>query len=218
MKLRSIIIEGNKQDNKAEYPIRWYAHHIVQLFMYFLTEKIEIDGMTQITIVCGQHIDGINWKKGVYHNEAFDCEKFKQLSPKEKDEYFVSLIEETLIRVAQKYERDERTIEIIRATCRRIRENDYRYKIKVAKLSKMSPDKQYKTNVYRCLSYEEGEAWYLEIEDRKKNKVHVEWLTRVPDYLDKREFFKMIVWEDGCLNFYNHLRKKIHTIKVGGKE
>lgn len=135
------------------------------------------------------------------------------LSPEQEEEYILTIIECALVDIAKRSNADALTIKEIQNTSRIIRESGFYYEKKIDRLCKSSADRRYRAEIYRCLGREIGEAWRLQV-TKKGGEDYTTWITAVPDYLDRTDFFKKSKWEEDIFQIEDNLGVQTFSIKI----
>lgn len=223
MILRKIILEGDHKYEKANnmFPIRWKSHHLTELFIE-LCPKFELDGSSHLSILATRKRPEYDDKYdnfeafhvSSYYLEKEEIENLERLVGEEAEKYILNLMEEVLLYIANVSESNEEKSNIIKDAINKMKEQDLSLKKKIKKLSKMSKDRKYKAEVYRCLNRTVGEAWCVEVKYGNSHMTKMKWLTDVPDYLDRTDFFKGSRWEENKFILSNNLGKDIAIIDV----
>jgi len=217
MKLNQLIVQGNKklEKNSGLKPLFWKFHHITELFIEFLP-KIDIDGSSKIVIYAdknqqdtSKYICDKYFGVSIYYLEENQIEELKN---EQTDECMTRLVEESLIDIAKRNDVEDSIIYVIEETADKIRNLQYSTRKRITKLSKKSPCGSFRVDVYRCLSRELGESWFVEIEDKNKRLLRKQWITEVPGHLDRLDFFKKSIWEDGKFVLKDNLDKTVKCI------
>lgn len=220
MIFKMLVIEAdskNDSNNKC-VPIRWKTHHIVEMFMEFLPNVV-LDGSSKLTIYAMEKPEkeekytySSYFHVSAYYLERDKIDKLKFLEEESGDECILHIIVDTLIDIVNRHNGDEAIIRIINETAMKVRENNFKLKKMIPKLSKKSDCGQFKASVYRCLCRDLGESWCVEIKSKMHDELYIEWLTKKPGYLDRRDMFMKVRWEDGKLIFSNKINKTIASI------
>lgn len=135
------------------------------------------------------------------------------MTPEQGQEYIASLIEHVLIDIAQKADAMPSTIDQIQSATLQIRDMAFSYEKRIDKLSKASPDRRYSAQIFRCLGQNIGEAWRLEMQT-KDGVQYREWITTVPEYMDRTDFFKTAKWENGVFQITDNLGEPVITVSM----
>lgn len=205
-----ITITANSPNEFSVNPQKasYYCYDSLGVSVYYLN-NLQIDTLYQIEPYKLQEtkVDAYRRRK---QNEA---EGKLSLTLEREQEYILCLIENILIDIVKQVNGDTLTINIIQDTARKLRNMNYYYEKRVDKLCKNSLDRRYRTEIYRCLGKEIGEAWHLKIKT-KDDKQYCEWITGIPDYLNRTDFFKKARWEDGTYIINDNLKKPVITINM----
>ncbi|WP_058486941.1 hypothetical protein, partial [Defluviitalea phaphyphila] len=205
MLLRDIVLDGWHEYEKANnlFPIRWKSHHITELFLE-LCPRMELDGSTNLNIFHPKekrkhekkYVRDDYFNITTYYLEEEQMKALELLTLEEAEEYIVELLEEVLIDIVNRYDKNEEKIRIIKDTIKKMREKNFSLEKKIKKLTKVTKDRKYKAEVFRCLNKKVGEAWYVKISSSGKNKISkIKWITDKPDYLNRTRQFHKSRWE-----------------------
>jgi hypothetical protein len=87
--------------------------------------------------------------------------------------------------------------------------------IEVNKLSKITFDKKYKINIFRILNKEVGESWkYKKIDRKTKIVVEENWLKKIPDYLDRTDYYKKAEINEKEYIIYDNLSCVVYKMNI----
>jgi hypothetical protein len=214
MYLKMVTIEAS---GKAILPkgfvFRWTAHHVKEIFMELMPSKFYLDGMSKVQITCGPSGNEPKYRRilgtSEYRVEDFDFRAYHESSARERESRILDVLEKTLCSIAEKHGSDK---SVIIESAEAVRKHSFLLKKKVSKLSKSIVD--HRVNVYRHLSKEDGEAWTLEVVDKKKRIMYEEIIGKKPNYLDMRDVYKKSSIEGGNFVIYNRLGKEVYRCKV----
>ena len=214
MKLRILTIEASKIKDifPKEIPFRNFAHHIKEQFLFFLPKNVEINKSSKIEIVFGPKgneplFDNVLGSTN-YFIEEFDFKAFYELSDIEKEYIVLEKIKETLIKLSDK----KVEIEILETT-KKLYENKFNLEIEIKKLSKYLTNKKRKISIFRILNKDIGEGWkYKIIDTNTKEIIEENWMTKIPNYLDKTDYFKKSIINEDKFIIVNNLEKVVFEI------
>jgi hypothetical protein len=221
--LKKIILEGDSKYERANklFPIRWKSHYLTELFME-LCPKMELDGNGKLTIFATrnkiQNTKKYNNYKAFhvssYYLEMEQINRLERLELEEAEKYMLNIIEEVLIDIVNVFDNSEENINIIRETIKKMNEQDLSLKKKIKTLSKTSKGGKYKADVFRCLNRTVGEAWCVELKCDNSDQTKIKWLSDIPDYLDRRDYFKKSRWEDNKFIITDKLGTEVALIDI----
>ncbi|MBE5990890.1 MAG: hypothetical protein E7247_00675 [Paenibacillaceae bacterium] len=223
MLLKKIILEGDpkyEKENKL-FPIRWKSHHITELFIE-LCPELELDGNGQLTILATrnrrQNAKKYNNYKAFHASSYYlDKEQIKTLELLESEDaekYILNIIEEVLIDITNMSGKNEEKSNTIKATIKKMIDQDLSLRKKIKTLSKTSKGGKYKAEVFRCLNRTVGEAWCVQIKCGNSDQTKIQWLANIPDYLDRRDYFKKSRWEENKFIITNKLGAEVALVDV----
>lgn len=171
-RLSQLVIQGDlkTQEKNGDNVVSKQAYTAIELFMHFFP-KTEIDGAGKITIHFGpkpddkdQYFFSNHFKISYYYVDESVRNRINNLKKDEMDEFFMDVIENVLVDIAQRAG-NTKVIPVIHAAVEQSKNTEYRLLIPLKKLSKQSPDRAYKAVTYRYLS-SEGELDFIEITDK----------------------------------------------------
>ncbi|WP_058487059.1 hypothetical protein, partial [Defluviitalea phaphyphila] len=228
MLLRDIVFKGWHEYEKANnlFPIRWKAHHITELFLE-LCPRMELDGSTNLNISHPKkkrnhekkYVRDDYFNVTTYYLEEEQMKALELLTLEEAEEYIVELLEEVLIDIVNRYDKNEEKIRIIKDTIKKMREKNFSLEKKIKKLTKVTKDRKYKAEVFRCLNKKVGEAWYVKISSLGKNKISkIKWITDKPCYLNRTGKFRKSKWEGTKFIITNRLGEEVIGIDINNLE
>lgn len=217
MRLSDLTIEASDLAPKhmPGRPLRWRVHHVKEIFMASLPRGLEIDGSGKIQLSCGPRGAEPSYRQVLgtsnYFVEDFPFELFSRLPQAEADNHVLGIIEGALLDIAARHGASPATSDAIRATARVVRDMNFSAEIRVDRLSKASPNREFQAAVYRKLSPEHGEAWLCRMTNKKsKTDVIEDWMTPRPHYLDLTDYFRTSLWSDGHFVVLSRLGKEVY--------
>lgn len=221
-KLALLVIEGDRNYQKANNVI-WVnqqAFHVIEIFMFFLP-KIDLDGSSKLTIFFKKRKDseqqymqnnfqGVSW----YYVDEDEIERQRHLKREEEEEYYLSIIADTLKRIAQIDGRDDTLFKIIDETAQKVRDNNFELTLPIKKLAKSSADGQFRAYVYRHIS-NQGESWYVEMKDKNKNITRYDInLLKKPSFISQTGVFVQSKWEGKRFVISDRFERVTATVDV----
>ena len=224
MKLRTLTMEDSEMATANTppnvLPFRWLTHHVSEIYLMLLP-KIEINGSSKISIIFGQIGQEVAFDNmfGVtsYFIEDFDFKNFYSLSSHEKELVLLAELKKSLLLIANRKKENKFISDLITATADEVIRSGFNLQIPIKKLEKNSADRRFKMIVHRILNANVGEAWRCTIIDKSVSTETEMWMTEVPDYLDRTDYYKraevkgnvyMIFDNLGCLTFQTNFIKK----------
>ena len=224
MKLRTLTMEDSEMATANTppnvLPFRWLTHHVSEIYLMLLP-KIEINGSSKISIIFGQIGQEVAFDNmfGVtsYFIEDFDFKNFYSLSSHEKELVLLAELKKSLLLIANRKKENKFISDLITATADEVIRSGFNLQIPIKKLEKNSADRRFKMIVHRILNANVGEAWRCTIIDKSVSTETEMWMTEVPDYLDRTDYYKraevkgnvyMIFDNLGRLTFQTNFIKK----------
>ena len=209
--------EDEQRNDDKKYSISFQAHNIIQMFMFFLP-KVQIDGSSKISILFEKKTED---KPQYFRNDYFHISTYyvdestlniaNKISLEEKNEFFLSVIENVLSDIASKVGNNE-VIDAIHGAADRVREHNYEMILKMEKLSKGSKDRRYKAITYIKIN-SLGECAYVEIIDDKKQVQKVD-ITEPITFVSLNQIIKKCEWRDHSFVMMNNLGKELVSIDL----
>lgn len=222
MKLNMLVLEGDRGYEKLNdvIPISFQSYHISELFMHFLP-KIDLDGSSKLVIYFkekeeseAKYVCDNNFHVSWFYVDKNDLNNLKNLNKEMLNLYYLNIIADTFRYIAKQNNCNQEILTIIEETVQRVKDSEYRLTQKIKQLSRISPDKQFKANVYRHID-SQGELWYVEIEG-KNNKIKKYDIMEKPSHISKVHFYKKSQWENDKFILLNKLGQVVITIKDFG--
>ena len=190
-------------------PFRWLTHHISQIYTYFLP-KVDINGSGLITLEFGPkseldvEFDNMLGCTNVFI-ENFNFRNFYDLSLQERNFALIEEIRASLITIHKRKRNNTEVIQAITSTADKVIESGFNLDIPIKKLEKISKDKSIKIEIHRILNAEVGESWRYSIINRKDRLIIKEdWLSAVPNSLDRRDFYKKSEMKENIFRIYDN--------------
>ncbi|PBI92396.1 hypothetical protein BSF41_08780 [Flavobacterium sp. ACN2] len=198
-------------------PFRFKVYFIKEIFMAFLP-AIEINNSSKIEITFGpkgndNEFDGALGCTNVYI-EDFNFKEFYNYNLEKQQNEILEIIVFQLIKLIEKQGKNFVLTDIIRETAKRVIESKFDLKISIKRLSKITPNKLYKINVYRCLNAKVGESWICEKENRKNKLIMESLMTKVPGFLYRRDFFKVAQISNTGYIVYNRFEIAVFNLNL----
>lgn len=220
MKLKTLILQESEaaKKQKRQIPFRWLTHHLSEIYVSLLPD-ININNSSKITIEFGQQGDEVAFDAmfgctNVFV-EDFDFNKFYSSSPQERNMMLLDEITESLIAIYKRKGENTVDIQSIISTAEKVIETGFCLDTVIKKLQKTTKDKKQKIEIHRILNSEVGEAWKcLVMSDKDSFLLAEKWMTDVPDYLDRTDFFKNAEIKDGFYTIFNALGQAVFQIKI----
>jgi hypothetical protein len=176
-------------------PFHWAVHHVKEIYLKMFPKNIEVNNSSKIAIEYGPRgnepiFDNV---LGVtsYFVEDFNFDTFYKLNNNDRENMILKNINNVILDITKRTVKDKNIINEIENVANKVKENNLNMEIEVSKLSKITFDRKYKINIYRILNKEVGESWkYKKIYRKTKVVVEENWLKKIPDYLDRTDYYK----------------------------
>lgn len=137
-----------------------------------LLTPVEVNNSSKVVLSFGPKGDEVIWNGilGVSNVfiENFNFIKFYSSNLQNQQNVILEIIVNSLVKLSNN---NNVVSNIINETAKKVAEAEFNVKIKIKKLSKITPNKLYEINVYRCVNSIDGECWVCEME----NKIIKKW-------------------------------------------
>jgi len=220
-KFRDLRLEQTRESitPTKEMPFRWMVYHVKELFMEFLP-KIEINDSSVIQIDFGirgdePEFDSVLGSTNIFI-ENFDFDAFYRLDKRTQEHMILEIIVDSLCEISQRKGKDPDKINIIKEAANKVTESNFNLTKHIKRLSKKCPNKTYSINVYKCINLSCGEAWNCEIENIKSGAVTQKWMTKVPNFIDRQDWFKKITVTDTEYTVFDKFSKIVFQTNWDG--
>ena len=211
MKLNKLILQESemaRKNNTNSEPFRWMAHHVAEIYIYLLP-KININESSKITLEFGAStpndvfFDAMLGCTNVFI-EDFDFVEFYKSDTIKRDTMLVNEITKNLIRIYKRRNNREEDIQVILSTAEKVVATEFNLDIPIKRLQKKGKDK--KIEVHRILNSKVGEAWKcIVIETESPFNIREVWMTNLPNFLDRTDYFNKLELKDDRCVIYNKL-------------
>lgn len=156
------------------FPFRRTTHHVVNIFQAFLARDFTLDGssMVQITLGARRDIDPAHLQvlgTTEIYVESFDFERYHAMSPTQREEQILELIEDRLLHIASMQGVDPTPIHEAAAA---VRQNSFTLETERTKLARSLPGRRGRVRVYRQLASGYAERWIAKLADQAGRLVH----------------------------------------------
>jgi hypothetical protein len=181
----------------SDFVFHWTGHHVKEIFLNYMPRRYDLNGTSQITLICGprpakdQEYTEVLGTSALYI-EDFDFDYYIQASGQQREEAILELLESAFVRIASQ---KEKPFDVIRKAAATVRRSAFALRLPIEKLSRSTSDRSIRINVFRNLSLDDGEAWSAEVSNRSGLLLATEWITPRPHYLDRTEHFSESRWE-----------------------
>ena len=156
---------------------------------------IEIDGSGKITICAHRgrtysgeekYICDLHFHISIYYLEQEQIDAIERAAYEDGESMvFAEIIRDSLLDIARRSNCSGDVIEKIENALENISNNHFVREERIAKLSKRSGSTGLSAQVYRVLSEEAGEGWYIKITDRKGNVLRQETIAGSTRYVNR---------------------------------
>ena len=211
MKLNKLILQESemaRKNNTNSGPFRWMAHHVAEIYIYLLP-KININESSKITLEFGAStpndvsFDAMLGCTNVFI-EDFDFVEFYKSDTIKRDTMLVNEITKNLIRIYKRRNNREEDIQVILSTAEKVVATEFNLDIPIKRLQKKGKDK--KIEVHRILNSKVGEALKcIVIETESPFNIREVWMTNLPNFLDRTDYFNKLELKDDRCVIYNKL-------------
>jgi hypothetical protein len=180
----------------SDFVFHWTGHHVKEIFLNNLPRHYDLNGTSQITLICGprpakDHEYTEVLGTSALYIEDFDFERYIRAIARHREETILDVLESSFVRIAT----EKRTsVDVIREAAAAVRQSAFSLRLPIKKLSRSTSDRSMRIDVLRNLSFDDGEAWSAEVSDRTGRLLSTEWITPRPHYLDRTEHFSESRW------------------------
>lgn len=210
------IVSSENSNLPENCNFRWTAHHVKEIFLALLPKKFTLDTMSKFSISFGPKGNDPKYQQMIgcsnYYVEDFDFEIFFNLTKSEQEEIILNKLEGALLNIGKK--KFNADLDIIKSTISKVRESNFRMKILIKKLSRTSPSRKIKLNIYRILSKEDCESWLLEIINNKGKLLHNEWIGKHPGHLVRTDQFRTSEWNGNNFLIRDRFKDEVFKINI----
>ena len=189
------------------------AHHINELFLHFLGNRVTLDGSSKISILCGPRLTEPQYQQvlgcSVCFLESFDFLAFDLGTARERSELFLTAIETVLSDIAA---RSGVSAGAIQAAAQLVRGRDFCCSMEVKRLSLSLGSMR--LQVFRNLSDELGEAWSLRLVPRGGEPIAELPIGPRPGYIDGRSAYRSTSVEDRIFTVWGSFGRVAATVDL----
>ncbi|OUO26903.1 hypothetical protein [Flavonifractor sp. An306] len=246
MKFHTLVLEGDKNTEKEQktenlprYSKSAYLHrkqieNRPPLFnrSFYLCRIIEeelrgidIDGSRVITICAHQnrlhpgnekYICDNYFHVSIYYLEPEEVYALNEAKQDMDSTVIGEILEHTLIDIAHRNNCSEDIIQKMESAFISIANHHFMREERIDKLSKRAKDTGLAAHIYRVLSAEVGEAWYVEIIDRKGTVICQENMGTNPDYVDRlnSRLYAKAAWRKNTFMILDRFGNEVFHITV----
>lgn len=218
MKLNTLTLQ---ESDLAALPegvrIRWLSHPITEIFMALLP-KVEINGSSKIVILLGpqgeeEAFDNVLGATSMFI-EDFDFKQFLAQPREVQNQQLLELLRQSLITIASRKGDNPQTVAAINTTADAVAQAQFQLTLPIKKLGKSSKDRKTRIEVVRRLDPEVGEAWYCEVTMAGQAAAEKHWMSDVPGYIDRSDWFKSAEVSDSAYIVKNRLGKVVFEMPL----
>ncbi|MFC4923379.1 hypothetical protein [Delftia deserti] len=173
--------------------IRRLTHPITEMFMALLP-AVEINGSSKIAVVLGpqgeaEAFDNVLGVTAVFV-EDFDFAHFLAQDRAAQNQQLLELLRQCLMDIAHRKGPNLQAVQAINAAADAVVQSQFQLTLPIKKLGKRSKDRKSRVEVFRRLDSEVGEAWYCEVTRAGQSTPQKLWMSDVPGFIDRRDYFK----------------------------
>lgn len=219
MYLKMIAVEASNRITLPAVPVfRWTAHHVKEIVLALLPPKFTLDGSSKIQVTCGPRGDEPQYRRTFgtahYFREDFDFQRYYELTPLERDQMLLQVLEESFLDIATSVDVGAEVRDAISTTAKKVRACGFNLVLRSQNLSRCTPCRRLTVHVYRMLNREVGEVWSCKVRDRDGRLVHTELMGESPHYLDLTDFYKLSRWKGSVFEVQSRLGKSVYELDV----
>jgi hypothetical protein len=197
MRFSILTVQASREAElpKNTLPFHWVIHHVKEIYLKMFPKNIEVNNSSKIAIEYGPQGDEPVFDNvlGVtsYFVEDFNFDAFYKLNNNDRENMILDSINNVILDIIKRTIQEKNILDEIENVANKVKESKFNMEIEVKKISKITVDKKYKINIFRVLNKEVGEGWkYKKIDRKTKMVVEENWLKKVPDYLDRTDYYK----------------------------
>ncbi len=244
MRLHTLVLEGDKKAEKEKphspsYTKNDYLRHKWiesrpplsnrSFYLCRMIEEalkgVEIDGSGKITI-CAHRIHMIPGKEkyicdpkfhiSIYYLEQTEIDLIEEADKDTEPMVISEILRTALLDIARRNECSEDVIKKIEQTFEWIVSNHFTCEEPISKLTKRSKDTGLTARVYRVLSAEVGEGWYIKIADKAGTAICKKTIGNPVGYVDRMgsHLYAKAEWRGNTFVILERFGKEIFSISV----
>lgn len=206
-------------------PLSNRSHYLCRMIVEEL-KGLTIDGSGKITICAHRkrvypgeekYICDRSFHISVYYLEQEQIDAIQQAADEGTDSKALpGILRNALLDIAQRSGASEDVIKKVEAAFERMADSHFVREERIAKLSKHSKDTGLTAQVYRVLSEETGEGWFIEIWDGKGTLLHRETMGSSPGYVDRlgSGLYAKAEWQGDAFVIMERFGKVVYRISV----
>lgn len=244
MKFRMLVLEGDKKAEKDKPHLPSYTKNDylrrkwiesrppLQNRSFYLCRMIEealkgveIDGSGKITICAHQsrmtpgkekYICDRYFHISIYYLEQAEIDLIEESDKDTEPMVILEILRNALLDIAQRNKCSLDITEKIKQSFEWIVDNKFTREDHIGKLTKRSKDTGLTAHIYRVLSAEVGEGWYVKVVDKKGNIICQRTLGEKTRYVDRLNSFlyAKAEWRENTFVIFERFGKEVFTINI----
>jgi hypothetical protein len=220
MRFRELRVEASREisDHGVVAPglvFRWTAHHVREIFSALLPKAYTLDGSSAIQVTCGPRGEETQYSQCLgsseYFVEDFDFVSYASAVPSVRERIILATVETALCDIAARVRAEKAELS---HTASAVVECGFRLSTEIPRLRKVLRPSGHTLRIFRCLAAELGETWVARVVRRDGATVAEEVMGETPDYLDRRDYFKVAELIDGSYVVRDNLKKETFRLDV----
>jgi len=244
MRLHTLVLEGDKKAEKekpyspsytkndylrrkwieSRPPLSNRSFYLCRMIEETL-KGVEIDGSEKITI-CAHRVRIIpgeekyicdrNFHISIYYLEQEEIDLIEESNKDTEPIVILGILKNALLDIAQRNKCSEDVTKKIEQTFEWIASNHFTREEPISKLTKRSKDNGLTAQVYRVLSAEVGESWYIKIVDKEGNTVCKKSIGNTVGYVDRlgSHLYAKAEWRGDIFVILERFDKEVFSISV----
>jgi hypothetical protein len=197
MRFRELRIEASSlvSDHGVVAPglvFRWTAHHVREIFSALLPRGFVLDGSSVIQITCGPRGEEPQYTQllgtSEYFVEDFDFVSYTKGDSAARERIILATVQRALCDIADRAGAEKAELN---RTIAAVNECGFHLSTEVLKLRKALRPSGCSLRVFRCLCASLGETWLARVVRRDDVVIAETVMGASPDYLDRRDYFKL---------------------------
>jgi hypothetical protein len=196
---------------------RWTAHHVREIFSALLPRGYVLDGSSVIQVTCGPRGDNPQYFQCLgsseYFVEDFDFASYARALPPVRERVVLATVEAALCDIADRVGAEKTALQ---NTASAVIECGFCLSTEVPKLRKTMRPSGRSLRVFRCLGTDLGETWLVRVVGRDKAVIAEIVMGKTPDYLNRRDYFKVAELIDGCYVVRDNLGWETFRLDLAG--
>lgn len=244
MRLHTLVLEGDKKAEKdkshspaytkndylrhkwieSRPPLRNRSFYLCRMIEEEL-RGIDIDGSGKITICAhqihmvpgeGKYICDRDFKISAYYLEQGQIDAIGEATRDTESKVIAGILLDSLLDIAHRNNCSADVIEKIEGAFERIINDHFVREERISKLTKQSKSTGLTAHVYRILSDEVGEGWYVKITNRKRQVLCQEVIGNNTRYVDRlgSQLYAKAEWRGDTFVILERFGKEVFSISV----